>query len=173
MAKINKDGLEKILVKYRTGVASDADRPKRSIPKDRVRKGVPAADSIIAGQDTNLIGNVLKNPRKRTVVITPFFPEDPTQKGMFERYATRATKDSINRMEAPMASHLFFYNFFNNNLVQIERDIGFMSQLSWVEGAELVAVYSDLGITQAMRTVIEFAKLKNIKLEYRTIGSVA
>lgn len=88
------------------------------------------------------------------------------------RYAQRATKDSINKNEAPLASQLFFYTVLNDK-DPIERDIGLQSQLSWLRVADIVAVYVDFGITPAMKVAMNNAVLLQKKIEYRTIGAVA
>lgn len=171
--KVNKNGVEKILQKYRTGVSSQSDVPGTPAPKDKTPKGVQEPQSIVTGQDGNLVANVLKNPRRTALVLTPFMSEDPAKKDMFYRYAKRAVKDCLNRGEAPLASHIFFYEFFNNNLIQTERDMGFISQVSWIKDCDMVVVYMDFGITQAMKAALDVAKLKNRRIEYRLITAVA
>lgn len=169
--KISVDQLNAIMSRFRTGVASSEEKPGVS-PKDPRRKGVQEPQSIIQGQDANL-ATVLKTPRKSVIVLTPFMGEDPSKAKMFERYAQRAVKDSLNRNEAPLAAQLFFYQFFGSNLVQIERDMGLVSQISWVHKCDRVAVYSDFGITQAMNLVLDVARLKNKPVEFRAITSFA
>lgn len=88
------------------------------------------------------------------------------------RYALRATKDSLGKNEAPLASHLFYSEVLNVRN-PIERDIGLQSQLTWLKAADIVAVYLDFGITPAMQVAINAAVLKNKRIEYRTIGNVA
>lgn len=55
----------------------------------------------------------------------------------------------------------------------IERDLGLQAQLTWLKAADIVAFYVDFGITPAMEVVMNAAKLKNKRIEQRTIGSVA
>lgn len=173
MAKVPKNKVSTILQKYRTGVATSDDKPGKPAPKDARSKGVPEPASIVTGQDGNLVANVLKNPRWAALVLTPFMSEDPAKKDLLYRYAKRAVKDSLNRGEAPLASHIFYYEFFNNNLIQTERDMGFISQVSWIQNADLIVVYIDFGITQAMKAALDVAKLKNKRIEYRTITATA
>lgn len=169
--KISLDQLEKITARFRTGVASQDDVPKKHAA-DPKKKGVPQVGSVIANQDPNLALNVIKTPKKATIILTPFFSEDPSKGAMFERFAKRAVRDSMNRNEAPLASHLFYYEIFNNN-IQIERDMGLHSQISWIPNCDLVAVYIDFGVTQAMRVAIDVARLRGKKIEYRNITSFA
>lgn len=169
--KLTVDQLNAIMSRFRTGVASSGEKPGKN-SKDSRQKGIIEPESIIQGQDANLIG-VSKTPRKATIILTPFMGEDPSKARLFERYANRAVKDSLNRNEAPLASQLFFFSFYNNNVVQIERDEGLMSQLTWVYKCDRVAVYSDFGITQAMSLVLDVARLKNKPVEFRAITSFA
>lgn len=170
--KITIDQLNTLMSRFRTGVASDGERVGKTTPRDPRAKGVQAPESIIQGQDANLMG-VMKTPRKAVIVLTPFFGEDPAKARMFERYAVRAVKDSLNRNEAPLAAQLFFFNFFGSNIVQIERDMGLMAQVAWVRKCDKLVVYSDFGITQAMNLVLEQARLRNKPVEFRAISSFA
>ncbi len=170
--KITVDQLNTIMSRFRTGVASDGERVGDPAPRDARAKGVQEPQSIIQNQSANLSG-VLKTPRKAVIVLTPFFGEDPAKARMFERYAVRAVKDSLNRNEAPLAAQLFFFHFFNSNVVQIERDLGLTAQISWVRKCDKLVVYSDFGITQAMNAVLEVARLRNKPVEFRAISSFA
>ena len=98
--------------------------------------------------------------------------EDPSLAAKMQRYATRAIKDSLSKNEAPLASYVFYSDALSPRN-PIERDIGLQSQLTWMKGADIIAVYMDFGITPAMQAVINSAILRVKRIEYRTIGSVA
>lgn len=169
MAKIPFDQAKKIMTTlYTTGGPKPIDPPGQTHPT----KGATAPKSVIqaAPPENNL--RVTKQPRKNVILVTPFMNEDPAMAEKMKRYGKRATRDSILKNEAPLASHLFYYSVLNDR-DPIERDIGLQSQLSWLKVADLVVVYVDFGITPAMKVAINNAQLLVKRIEYRTIGSVA
>lgn len=115
---------------------------------------------------------VTRQQRRTALLVTPFMAEDPSKAARMVRYALRATRDSLNKGEAPLASHLFFSEVLNIRN-PIERDIGLQSQLNWMKACDVVVVYLDFGITPAMQVAINNAILRHRKIEYRTIGAVA
>lgn len=169
MKPIPYSQIKRILTtRYRTGGKLDTDAPGQT----EVPKGVQPIKSVIQDARPDDALRVTKSPRTTTILVTPFMAEDPSNASKMNRYAIRATKDSLNKNEAPLASHLFFSEVLNVKN-PIERDIGLHSQLMWMRSAKLVAVYSDFGITPAMQTVINAATQLSKKIEYRTIGATA
>lgn len=166
---ISGKNLARILApKFVTGTpdkATDVKRPQKKV-------GVLQVKSTFDDKDQRSALNVAKYQRKRVLVITPFMAEDLSKASLMKRYAERALKDSITRNEAPVMSHLFYYNVLNSNDA-IERDIGLHSQLAWIGKADLVVIYVDYGITAAMQVAINVAETKSRKIEYRSIGGVA
>jgi len=146
--------------------------PKGSPPSDPRKPGVIRIPSRFDGKSPDEALRVTMQPRKTVLVLTPFMTEDTSKAALATRFAKRATQDSIKRGEAPICSQLFFYDTMNMN-VPIERDIGLLSLLSWIPSADLLAVYGDFGITQAMQIAINVAKIKSRKIEYRLIGAAA
>lgn len=169
MAKLPFNDVKKIMTTlYTTGGQPSKEAPGQTKPPT----GSTAPKSVIqiAKPEDNL--RVTKQPRKNVIICTPFMAEDPALAEKMKRYGKRATRDSIIKNEAPLASHLFFYSVLSDK-DPIERDIGLQSQLSWLKVADIVAVYVDFGITPAMKVAINNAKLLQKKIEYRTIGAVA
>ncbi|WEM34398.1 hypothetical protein [Xanthomonas phage X1] len=169
MAKVPYDKAKKILTTlYQTGGQVSRDPVGQTTPP----KGSTVPKSVIqaATPENNL--RVTKQPRRNVIIITPFMAEDPALAEKMKRYAARATKDSLNKNEAPLASHLFYYSVLNEK-DPIERDIGLQSQLSWLKVADVVAVYVDFSVTPAMKVAIDNARLLQKKIEFRTIGAVA
>lgn len=167
--KVSVRQLEKIFAnKTETG-----GNPGRSgVPEDAKVPGVYQVASRLTGKPTDELLNVTVQPRKAVLVLTPFMAENPSKADYMSRFAQRAVQDSSKRNEAPICNHLFYYEFLNTNLT-IERDQGFHSVLTWVSKCDILAVYIDQGITQAMQAVINLAQLKSKKIEYRSIASVA
>lgn len=173
MAKISLDTLKKITQSFQTGIARSSDKPTKNAP-DKPAKGVQGIQpySVIQGQSAEKI-DIMAVQRKTVVIISPFMAEDPSKKDRFYNYAKRCAKDSMNRNEAPLVSHVFYYDMLGSSSVALERDMGFNSQLAWIRKCDLVVVYSDFGITQGMKAAIDYAKFKNKKVELRTISATA
>jgi len=72
-------------------------------------------------------------------------------------YARRCLQDSLDRGEAPFASHLLYTQVLDDRKKD-ERRLGMSRALDWYETADLVAVYMDRGISVGMRFGIQYAK---------------
>lgn len=71
------------------------------------------------------------------------------------RYARECVRDCINRGESPFASHLLFtQRGVLNDAIPEERRAGINAAIGWLQVADYVAVYMDLGITPGMVTGI-------------------
>lgn len=81
-------------------------------------------------------------------------------------YAKRCLMDSIERDEAPFASHLLYTQVLDDT-IDFEREAGMNAGFKWMGVADLVAVYGDLGISSGMKKGIELARKLGIKIEYR------
>lgn len=167
--KITYNQLQKIFPnKFETGGDPGRDPAKA----DEKVPGVVQVASRITGKTPDEILHVAMTPRKTVLVVSPFMSENPAKADLMARYAKRCVQDSIKRNEAPLCSHLFYYDVLNMNQ-PIERDWGLQSMLSWIPNADLMAVYVDFGITQAMQVMINTAQLRSRKLEYRMITATA
>ena len=153
---------------YHTGQAD----PKAVAKPDVEPVGVQPVPSHIANKDAEEVINSAFSPRKCVLIVSPFMAENPTEAKHMSRYATRCVQDALNRHEAPISTNLFYYDTLNIK-VSIDRDIGLQSALSWVHCAELIAVYMDFGVTQAMQLIINTAKMKSKKFEFRSIAAAA
>jgi hypothetical protein len=104
-------------------------------------------------------------------------------------YALECLHDSyFNRGEAPIASHLLYTrlpqsemlkgaNIYHGHVIdngiaaRHGRDHGIKCGDEWALKADLVAVYTDHGISSGMQHRIDFCKKHKIPVEYRTIKS--
>ncbi len=84
-------------------------------------------------------------------------------------YARMALINSLNRGEAPIASHLLYPQVLSDT-DPIERAMGIEAGLAWVLRADLIAVYTDLGISPGMKMGIERAARDRIIVEYRQLA---
>ena len=87
------------------------------------------------------------------------------------KYARACVRDSLERGEAPIASHLLYTQpgiLLDKN--PEERIWGIEAGLAWRNVATLTAVYTDRGITEGMKYGISAAVDAGVEVEYRTIG---
>lgn len=84
-------------------------------------------------------------------------------------YLRLCVLDSIQRGEAPWAGHGFYTQFLNDRSAS-DRTLGMRLSVSWLFKANLVAVYTDLGVSRGMVAGIDMAKRVGIPLEYRSLG---
>ena len=100
-------------------------------------------------------------------------------------YTLQCMHDSYYvRREAPIASHLLYTRLpqceldgaenYHGHVQDSEtsrhgREHGILCGFAWNSKADLVAVYTDHGISRGMEHGIKFAQKNNIEIEYRTI----
>jgi hypothetical protein len=87
-----------------------------------------------------------------------------------KEYLLRCMADCFRRGEAPFASH-FFYTEVLDDSVQIERELGMAAGFEWMQTADIVAVYSDLGISSGMKEGIKHARQFGVPVKYRSLES--
>lgn len=95
-------------------------------------------------------------------------------------YARRALRDSLDRGEAPFASHLLYPQALDDNTPD-GRDLGLELERHWFgaaidacKGREkeiILAVYTDRGLSSGMKQMIEYAVNSSycVKLEFRSL----
>lgn len=96
----------------------------------------------------------------------------PEQYDRNTRYLYRAIRDSLERGEAPFASHAL-YPLVLDDPDQRQRRQGMESGFAWGECAQLIAVYADHGITPGMIEGIDRWENLGITVERRAIGREA
>lgn len=102
---------------------------------------------------------------KRVVIISPLRGDYARN----HRYALLCAKDCIQRGESPFASHLFYPLFLDDQLPD-DRFAGMNAGRDWMEAAQVIAVYTDLGISEGMKGDIEFAQKRKMIPQYRTLN---
>jgi len=77
------------------------------------------------------------------------------------KYARRAVRDCLERGESPYASHLLYtQKGLLDDTNAEERKRGIDAAIGWLEVADYVAVYLDLGMTSGMmKGIVRAAKL--------------
>ena len=101
----------------------------------------------------------------RTIVESPYRGDVARN----EAYLDRCLLDSLRRGEAPIASHKIFPSILTDEILQ-DRQLGIDAGLAWVQVADLVAVYTDFGISSGMENAMSRARLHKIPIELREIG---
>ena len=103
---------------------------------------------------------------KRVVVESPY--QGDVARNIV--YARRCVRDCLNRNEAPIASHLLLTQQILDDTIPNERGLGIEAGLAWVPVADLMAVYTDFGISDGMENAMSRARLHKIPIELREIG---
>ena len=104
------------------------------------------------------------------VVIESPYAGNIFQRWRNRRYARKCMLDSLNRGEAPYASHLLYTQVLDDSK-PLDRSRGIMAGQKWLAGADAVAVYTDLGISKGMEAGINVAKELCKPIHYRSLDS--
>ena len=103
---------------------------------------------------------------KKVIIESPYA-------GNIERnikYARACLKDSLNRNEAPLASHLLYtQDGVLDDTVESERMQGINAGLAWKEFADLHVFYVDYGMSDGMKYARGFSMGSGVKVEYRKL----
>lgn len=85
-------------------------------------------------------------------------------------FARACINDSLLRGEAPIASHLLFTQpGVLDDTDPMQRTLGINAGLAWQRVADLVAVYTDRGISKGMAAAIEHARSVRTAVEFRRL----
>lgn len=107
----------------------------------------------------------------RVVIESPYAGDTEEAIERNVTYLRRCLRDSLQRGEAPFASHgLYTQRGVLNDRDRSERALGIRAGFSWRCCAEKTVVYTDLGITDGMRAGIEHAHATSCPVEYRELG---
>lgn len=115
------------------------------------------------------------NNKRRVIIESPFAGSDHYTQAETIEYAKRAMNHSLNLDEAPIAFHLL-YPAVLDDTSPIDRRLAMAAQFNWQSHAEIIAIYTDYGVSKGMRDAIDHyhntsAKLANApKIEWRMIG---
>lgn len=101
----------------------------------------------------------------RVVIESPYAGDIEQNK----RYLQQCMRDCImNHEEAPTASHQLYTDCLDDNC-GAERAIGLELGYAWMDVAEYVVVYTDLGVSGGMKAAIEHAEKIDIQIEFRRL----
>jgi hypothetical protein len=98
---------------------------------------------------------------KKVVIESPY-------SGYIERnkaYLKIAFMDSMERGEAPIASHKLYTDILNDNDPE-ERELGINLGFAWLKAADLVAFYVDFGMSRGMLACLNDLKTARFRVPY-------
>lgn len=105
---------------------------------------------------------------RRVIIESPYAGDVRTNTD----YARACVRDSLQRGEAPIASHLLYTQpGILADGVPAERALGIAAGLEWGKVAEATVVYIDRGISRGMGLGIAAAKQDGRPVEYRCLRS--
>ena len=107
--------------------------------------------------------------RKLVMIESPYKNSNKEDLDKFVKYARRCMLDSLFRGEAPFAGHLLYTQILADTRPD-ERSIGISCDMSWLKVSDLVAVYTDYGVSKGMSIAIRRAKKLGIQVVRRKIG---
>lgn len=107
--------------------------------------------------------------KKLVVIESPFAGADAAERGRNKAYLNACLRDSLLRDEAPFASHRLYTEALDDDVAE-ERKLGMDAGWEWMTRAELVAVYTDRGISGGMRAGIERASSLQKRICFRELG---
>ena len=85
-----------------------------------------------------------------------------------EDYLAQCVKDCLSKGEAPFASHGFYTQYLDDTNSE-ERAMGMQCGFNWMRKADLIAVYTDHGVSSGMLKGIKVAQDIGIPIEFREI----
>ena len=88
--------------------------------------------------------------------------------GRNRAYADACMLDALERGEAPFLGHLLYPRVLDDD-APLDRAMGIAAHVAWLRRADLIAVYTDLGITEGMRLALVEARRLGVRVEYRQL----
>jgi hypothetical protein len=84
------------------------------------------------------------------------------------RYLEACMWDCLQKEEAPFAAHRLFPGVLDDGKLD-ERSLGIRAGLAWLDSADALVAYTDLGISKGMREEMAAAQAAEVPIEYRTL----
>lgn len=106
----------------------------------------------------------------RVIIESPWRPTPYHSQAQHALYLNFCIEDSLTKGEAPFASHLLYTPFLDDDDV-LARGKGIKAGYVWGELADLVAVYSDLGVSAGMKQALDHYAFENKIIEWRTLAA--
>lgn len=107
-------------------------------------------------------------PLRKVIVESPYKATAERSLEVHRAYLLNCLSDSLRRWETPYASHLLIPEVLNDD-DPMERGIGIRAGWYWAEHADLIAVYTDLGISEGMSLSISHYEKMGKPIERRVL----
>ena len=105
---------------------------------------------------------------KRVIIESPYRGHGEREVEANVDYARECLLDSLKREEAPIASHLLYPQVLDDDS-PVGRRMGMDAGWEWIVVSNLLAVYTDRGISQGMKGAIGKAGKYGVEVEYREL----
>jgi hypothetical protein len=102
------------------------------------------------------------------IVESPYKASDGYTLEQHRAYLLHALADCYRRGEAPFASHHLATEVLDDD-TPYERAVGIRCGLAWGQHADLIAIYSDLGVSRGMKEATEHYKSLGKPIEWRSL----
>lgn len=104
--------------------------------------------------------------KRRRVIIESPYAGDIDRNAV---YARECLRDSLQRGEAPLASHLLYTQpGVLRDEVPNEREQGIAAGLAWLRAADAMVIYQDLDISPGMKAAMAEAEKLGVPIELRS-----
>ena len=107
----------------------------------------------------------------KVIIESPFKATKTSTDAEHIEYAQLCMRDSLNRGEAPFASHLLYTqsNVLDDSIPE-QRELGINAGFAWRDVADLTAFYIDFGWSEGMKKGLEDCTDKGKPYEIRRLN---
>lgn len=105
---------------------------------------------------------------RRVILESPYAGKTPADVAAHVEYARHCVSDCLRRGETPLAGHLLYTQVLDDKDPK-QRRKGLDAHLAWIEAADALVVYDNLGITSGMKEAIVLAQEHNTTIEFRSL----
>lgn len=107
---------------------------------------------------------------RRIVMESPYAGKTQAEVDRNVAYARECLLDCLRKNESPLAGHLLYTQVLEE---AIDRKLGLAAHLAWIECADNLIVYTDLGISPGMQQAIIIAQQEETIIEFRKLPEKA
>lgn len=103
---------------------------------------------------------------RRVVMESPYAGKTQAEVDRNVAYARECLVDCLRKNESPLAGHLLYTQVLEEGT---DRKLGLAAHLAWIECADDLIVYTDLGISPGMQEAIVLAQEHKAQIEFRKL----
>lgn len=105
---------------------------------------------------------------KCVIICSPYRADTAAKRMVHLAYVEVALADSFARGEAPFAPHRLYPIVLNDGDAS-QRSQGMEAGKAWIANADLLAVYTDHGISAGMQSEIDLAERLGVETVFRSL----